>query len=302
MNTTKSSPYLVAISGISVIAIFVQIMLGAVTRLTGSGLACPDWPLCYGLWLPFPSALSALPPIDFTYTQVLLEWAHRANAAFLLAPLVCCMAFLGWKYRGQGPIYWRLGLAAFCLLLVQSAVGGFTVFDKNSPWSVAIHLTLASLLLATAVSMLRLAKTGHSIRMGIRTVIPIVLALLVLSTMVSGAIVAKTGAALACDGWPLCSGSVLPDMDDIGQAVHLFHRFLAFVTVLGLLWAGWYLRYLRHAAVLSIFQVLMGLVVIVTYEGGVLELQVTVGALHQLFAAIIFAALVWTFWQPDRVK
>jgi heme A synthase len=91
-------------------------------------------------------------------------------------------------------------------------------------------------------------------------------------------------------------------MDDIGQVLHLFHRFLAFVTVLGLLWAGWCLRYLRHAAVLSIVQVLMGLVVIVAYEGGALEFQVTVGAVHQLFAIIIFAALVWTFWQPDMVK
>ena len=59
---------------------------------------------------------------------------------------------------------------------------------------------------------------------------------------------------------------------------------------------------LRHAMALSIFQVLMGLGVILVYEGGALGIQVTMGALHQLFAIIIFVALVGAFWTTSRVE
>ena len=302
MDKVKTNRCLLTISSAAVIVILVQIMLGAVTRLTGSGLSCPDWPLCYGLWFPFPSALSELPSLDYTYGQVFLEWAHRANAAIVLAPVICCMVFMSWRYRTQEPMCWRFGLVAIFLLVLQSAVGGLTVFDSNSPWSVAVHLFLASLLLATAVSMLRIAKSGYVMRLNTASLVPLGFAALILLTMVSGAIVAKTGSALSCGGWPLCNGSVFPALDDINETLHFSHRMLALVTVVGLVWAGWYMRELRHAMLLSLFQVLMGLGVILVYEGGALGIQVTMGALHQLFAIIIFVALVWAFWTTSRVE
>ena len=69
----KSNSLLATISAASVVAIFVQIMLGAVTRLMGAGLSCPDWPLCYGSF--FPKGQMNL--------QVFLEWFHRLDAFFV---------------------------------------------------------------------------------------------------------------------------------------------------------------------------------------------------------------------------
>ena len=68
-------------------SIFLQIILGAWVRLTGSGMSCPDWPLCYGMFFPTPGKIGYLEDINYTYFQIFLEWIHRANAAFILAPL-----------------------------------------------------------------------------------------------------------------------------------------------------------------------------------------------------------------------
>ena len=300
VNTLKSNSVLVIASAASVVAIFVQIMLGAVTRLMGAGLSCPDWPLCYGLWIPLPSSLSALPNVDYTYAQILMEWAHRANAAVVLAPLVCWMTFVSWKFRRDDPVCWWLGAFALLLLLVQSGVGGFTVFDSNSPWSVSVHLTLASLLLATTVSILKAARFAGVAFFGQAAVIPIALSLVVLVTIISGALVAKTGSALACGGWPLCNGSLLPELDDDGQVLNFVHRVLALVSVLGIVLGAFYIRALRHSAMLSAIQVLMGLLVIWGYDVGAFGPHMIVGTLHQLFALVIFASLIWASWRPTE--
>jgi cytochrome c oxidase assembly protein subunit 15 len=298
----KSSSLLATVSAASVVAIFVQIMLGAVTRLMGAGLSCPDWPLCYGLWIPLPSMLSALPNLDYTYSQILMEWTHRANAAVVLAPLICWMAFLSWKSRQRSPVCWRLGAFALLLLLVQSAVGGFTVFDRNSPWSVAVHLSLASLLLATTVSIFKIARLGGVAVVEKTVAVPFLLSLIVLVTIISGAVVAKSGSALACGGWPLCNGVLGPDFEDRGQVLHFAHRLLALMSVLGIVAAAFYMRALRHPAMLSVIQVFMGLLVIWVYNAGTFGSHVLVGALHQLFALVIFASLIWAFWRPDAPR
>ena len=298
----KSSSLLATVSAASVVAIFVQIMLGAVTRLMGAGLSCPDWPLCYGLWIPLPSMLSALPNLDYTYSQILMEWTHRANAAVVLAPLICWMAFLSWKSRKRSPVCWGLGAFALLLLLVQSAVGGFTVFDRNSPWSVAVHLSLASVLLATTVSIFKIARLGGVAVVEKTVAVPFLLSLIVLVTIISGAVVAKSGSALACGGWPLCNGVLGPDFEDRGQVLHFAHRLLALMSVLGIVAAAFYMRALRHPAMLSVIQVFMGLLVIWVYNAGAFGSHVLVGALHQLFALVIFASLIWAFWRPDAPR
>ncbi|MEE2694408.1 MAG: COX15/CtaA family protein [Pseudomonadota bacterium] len=298
MNIFKSNSSLAIASAASVAAIFVQIMLGAVTRLMGAGLSCPDWPLCYGLWIPLPSALSALPNVDYTYVQILMEWTHRANAAVVLAPLICWMTFLSWRFRKSVPACWWLGAFALLLLLVQSAVGGFTVLDRNSPWSVAVHLSLASLLLATTVSILKIARLGGGAFADKTAAVVLALSSIVLVTIVSGAMVAKSGSVLSCGGWPLCNGALVPKFEDSGQVLHFVHRVLASVSVLGIVSGAFYLQALRHPAILSVIQVFMGLLVIWVYDAGTFGSHVLVGALHQLFALVIFASLIWGSWQP----
>ena len=88
--------------------IFIQIILGAWVRLTGSGMSCPDWPLCYGMFFPTPGKIGYLEDINYTYFQIFLEWIHRANAAFILAPLAvivfCLINFRKEEYSREEGI------------------------------------------------------------------------------------------------------------------------------------------------------------------------------------------------------
>ena len=75
------------------LSIFLQIILGVWVRLTGSGMSCPDWPLCYGMIFPTPEKIQSLGSIEYTYFQIFLEWIHRANAAFIIGPTCIIFSF-----------------------------------------------------------------------------------------------------------------------------------------------------------------------------------------------------------------
>ena len=125
----------------------IQILLGASVRLTNSGLSCPDWPLCYGAIYPSAKHLETIENMNFTYTQVMLEWYHRANAAFIIGPLTILTLILVFLSNISTRKLKSRILLLFTLLLIQGLLGGLTVFEANSPWSVAIHLSFAFIFL-----------------------------------------------------------------------------------------------------------------------------------------------------------
>ena len=289
-------------SGLASIAIIFQILLGALVRLTESGLSCPDWPLCYGLWFPTEMALAGMPAVDYSFGQVMLEWGHRLNAAVVVFPLIVAVFLFAWRERDVSPLIGKLGIAALVILALQGAVGGLTVFDRNSPWSVAIHLGLALVLLSLVISIARMNAVSnfnwkaHSRRNSCQVIS--MLAGLVVATMVSGVIVAKAGATVSCVGWPLCNGQLVPNLNDSRVVLHVMHRLLALTTLIGILSYACWKWSLRHLAALVILQVVVGAGVTTVYAGNSFALQIGIGVLHQFFAVIIFATLVWLFWTP----
>jgi cytochrome c oxidase assembly protein subunit 15 len=132
------------ITGLALVLTFGLILLGAWVRATNSGLSCPDWPTCYGHWLPLPGEIP--PEAGYSYLQVMLEWTHRLLAGVILGPLVLIIGGLAWRARAQRPRLPLYGAALILLLLVQASLGGLTVLDQNSPWSVALHLGTALVL------------------------------------------------------------------------------------------------------------------------------------------------------------
>ncbi|MDP9145776.1 MAG: COX15/CtaA family protein, partial [Actinomycetota bacterium] len=75
-------------AAVTALLVYALIVLGAIVRTTNSGLSCPDWPTCYGHWVPLPSDLRAVPDIGYTYTQIMLEWSHRLIAGAFVGPLI----------------------------------------------------------------------------------------------------------------------------------------------------------------------------------------------------------------------
>src|SRR3954470_23052892 len=108
---------------------YLLIVLGAVVRITGSGLGCGDhWPLCNG---------RLIPPLDDIGTVI--EWSHRLVAALVSLLVVALAAYEWWLDR-------RASLIALGLLIVQVLLGAITVKLELPPWSVILHLGTAMLL------------------------------------------------------------------------------------------------------------------------------------------------------------
>ena len=216
---------------------FILIVLGAVVRSTGSGLACPDWPQCYGLWLPTPESLAGLGGVDFSYGQVMLEWTHRLIAGVIVGPLVLWLVIKSIKLRHESGALPLLMISALLLVLIQAGLGGVTVLKGNIPWSVAIHLSVALVFLAVLIfaflSSERQSGIGWStdyVGSGARTLTAMTL-IIALVTISSGAITAKSGASFACGSWPLCEGFQWPDLSDWAVRIHMGHRVFALSTV-----------------------------------------------------------------------
>ena len=144
--STKIQFLIKTISLTLLVLIFMQILLGAWVRLTGSGMSCPDWPLCYGMLIPLPEKVMVIENLQYTYYQVFLEWIHRANAAFLIGPLSIALFLIVLLKKRKITCPPKLAYILLILLLIQGLLGGLTVFKSNIPWSVAIHLVCAFLL------------------------------------------------------------------------------------------------------------------------------------------------------------
>jgi heme a synthase len=282
---------------------YALIVLGALVRTTNSGLSCPDWPTCYGHWVPLPSDLAEVPHLGYTYGQVMLEWVHRLIAGVVLGPLVLVLAVLTFRRRRDRPALAVAGAALVLLLLVQGALGGLTVLDRNSPWSVAVHLGNALLLLTVTLGIYGGAAGWRAPDGGGRLLTLALVAWgLALLAMMSAAVTAKTGSSLACTTWPLCDGALVPDLSDGGVRIHFAHRVLAAATGLALLLLFWrsraasavpaaVRRLAALAAALAVLQIGLGGLVIL------LEAPVWKAVLHQAVGVLTFAVVALLMWR-----
>ena len=272
----------------TVVSIFGLVTLGGVVRLTGSGLGCPDWPLCNG---------SIIPSMD---RATLIEYSHRMAASFV-GILAIAMAIVAWRnYRNQPWLFIPANLAVVALI-AQAALGGATVLEELSPKLAMAHLALAEVLVATMVLIAITAHTSPATptfgvlqwrqhdRFPLLALTAMGLSFILL---ISGSYVATSGATIGCgQSWPLCQGEFFVD----GQhpLVHMIHRFisvLAGIAILATLITAWRRRKERP---------LLGLVAVVV--AGLFLGQVMVGAsvlwagfpLNARLLHLSMATLVW---------
>ena len=256
---------------------FDLVVFGGFTRLTDSGLGCPDWPGCYGQANPFQAhsdisaAQSAMPTGPVTVAKAWIEMIHRylAMGVGVLIVSMMVIAWLRWiKSRRTDEQFnpW-LPTALFLLVCLQGAFGAYTVTLKLQPIIVTTHLLLALTLLATLAwqnARQRIVTPISPAAAAMRW--PALLAALMLLMQIAlGGWVSTNYAALACTDFPLCQGSILPPMDfahgyslwrKLGMtsdgaylpfaaltAIHYTHRSMAFLVALVIGWVA--LRSLR---------------------------------------------------------
>lgn len=133
------------IAGLTLGLTYIVMLLGAYTSAIGAGLSCPDWPTCYGTWVPFlqPSIIANSP---YSALQIFAEWAHR-GLAMTAGFLILGTAIGAWvTHRNDAIVKWS-ATVALVLLPLQVILGGLTVTENLQPIIVTTHLGVAILIL-----------------------------------------------------------------------------------------------------------------------------------------------------------
>lgn len=305
------------------------LLFGAFTRLTDSGLGCPDWPGCYGHASPMganraiAAAQSAMPSGPVTHTKAWIEMLHRYFATGVGA-LIVVLTISHWRLRAQlstdAPrLAWSV--AALVWVCVQGAFGALTVTMKLYPAIVTLHL-LGGVILLALLTMLATRFTLAQRGLCRELVTPqwrfgVVLVLALLGVQIAlGGWVSSNYAVLVCTEFPLCQGSWWPQMDfaqgffiwrPLGlvgadqylsfqalTAIHVAHRLFAVVVLvaLGVLaWQMFSIRILRWQAIA--LTVLMLAQLLSGLSNVVLGWPLLGALLHTGGAAGLVMVLVW---------
>ena len=202
---------------------FDLIVFGAFTRLTDSGLGCPDWPGCYGTSNPWHAlgeiqlAEANMPTGPVTVIKAWIEMIHR-YLAMTVGALILIQVGAAWtKVRSLGKAPLVGSLVLLILVCIQGAFGAWTVTLKLQPIIVTIHLMLALVLLACLTAYAQHSWQSQSSPVQHSKIKPLSAKLLLLASVALtiqiflGAWVSTNYAVLACPDFPTCMGSLWPE-------------------------------------------------------------------------------------------
>lgn len=129
----------------TVLATLFLILVGGLVRAAGAGLGCPDWPKCFGTWIP-PTDVANLPAeFDASQFNVVKTWIEYVNrlVGVVIGLLITTTFVLSFRYRKTESSIFISSFAAFILVLVQGWLGGQVVKTELSEWMITIHMILA---------------------------------------------------------------------------------------------------------------------------------------------------------------
>jgi heme A synthase len=251
---------------------YLQIALGGVVRVSGSGLGCPDWPLCNGR--PYPPA----------NVHSIIEYSHRTVGAVTGVLLILTVIAAWIIFRRTRPLVAWLATGSLVAIAAEGGLGGVVVINELTPWLVLIHLALAMVilgfLLATAVMSLPAAPATPDRKLALAAAATYVL-------LLTGSTVVASGADETCHSWPLCGNGFALDFG-AANVFTVLHRGAVLVV-------GFFVIYVVVRAIRSPALRPVGLATVIVFA-----LQVAVGAGAAVTDAGLFnglhvaiATLVW---------
>ena len=138
---------------LTVIITYLLIFVGGLVRVSGAGMGCPDWPKCFGRWIP-PTNINQLPDyIDPEKFNLVLAWVEYLNRLFgaLVGFVILVTLVLGYiHFKSSKKIFYSI-TAAFLLTLVEGWVGAKLVDTVLDPITITIHLVLALIIIALII-------------------------------------------------------------------------------------------------------------------------------------------------------
>jgi heme A synthase len=286
-STYLSVPRLLPVLALSaLISTIVLITMGSIVRVTGNGLGCPDWPLCYG---------RVVPP---ALTGAWVEFTHRLLGAVTSAQIVLLALVVWRRYRQRPWLFWP-AVTTVGLLIIQVSLGGLHVIFEIPPVTGWIHTGVAMLIagmvavqvagLLPAAQPLRGAALFANRRFAGWLSVTTGAAYLLLLT---GSYVTRSGASLACPSFPLCGIAARNRLIDI-QMLHRYAAFsVAFLTLALVIW----LVTRQEDRRLARFAYVLGALLLVQLGLGasnvLLRLPIWSRVLHLAVAATLWASLV----------
>ena len=311
------------------------IPFGAFVRLKNAGLSCPDWPLCYGQFVP---------PAGY---EIALETGHRFVAA-ILGLLIITIAIVSFRQHSNFHIR---GIALFSLVLVciQGLIGALTVTMTLWPPIVTLHLIGGNLLFGVLVYLARITFSLDGLensvvadsvfklfqtKPGMRLRVGLMIALLFL-IIASGGYNSSTYSGLHCEAFPGCHegsyfsfgmsgtdiskltgirGNILqPAPEDYqgrfmpefrNEWIHMLHRFIAVfggVTLIIMSWV-WLKNRFGFKIINNFIVGLIMLEIIVGVLNSVLRVPVPISALHTAIAATLTGLMFFAFAGNHQIK
>ncbi len=268
--------------GALVVLTFGLIVLGALVRANDAGLACPDWPLCFGEFVPRMDV------------RVGFEWTHRVVAGFVGLAFVT-LATIAARSRVLRASCGPLLVLAAALLATQVLLGALTVWQLLASWTVTAHLltgnAFAASLLWIALALRERGRSREPARQtgsGTRATVCAVAVLLVIQVVLGG-LVASRYSGLACPDFPTCRDGLWFPTFAGPVGLQLFHRINGVALLAALALATWVVRRegsaLRRAAALALALALAQ--VAVGAANVLLQLPVEVTGLHSALAAAL---------------
>lgn len=298
------------LSYVTTIFMFFATFGGGIVTRTESGLGCGnEWPLCHGKFVPAHTIASVI------------EYTHRlvSTTAGVLAVATLVLFLLYFKNRRDLQFF---ALLTFIFVSIQGAMGALAVVYTQSPPVMALHLGFAFISLASSLmtslgaraeeklggleEFHRMPRTSRNFRnfVWIVTIYSYVV-------VYTGAFVSHTDSAGACSGFPLCNGSVLPDVS--GEWIVFVHRLAGFILVFLIVALSFIIfrKYKNNremkilgnmSVILILFQVLSGAGLMLTIHRP--EVYMFVVLAHMTSIAVLFGMLsymsyiVWRLTKP----
>ena len=210
---------------------------GAIVRATGSGLGCPDWPLCHGSLTPPPANIKAI-----------IEYTHRILAA-IGGLAILSTAVLALLNNERSASLRTASVALILLLGLQILLGAAAVLQELPAWIVTAHLcsatALIGLLTFVAIKVTQ-PQTAHPTSTQPLFWLPIATATATALVIAAGGYTSSSNAGIACPEWPLCGNQILTTMNQgHGPAIHMIHRVLAAIASALVILTAWRLRKVR---------------------------------------------------------
>ncbi len=215
---------------------FLLIFIGGLVRATGAGLGCPDWPKCFGLWIPPMTAADLPSGYDHESFNVFKTWMEYVNRLFgVLVGFLILMSFIfSLKYITRSPSVFLGAAAALILVLFQGWLGGQVVLGGLEGWMITVHMVTALIILMVLVwTFFRSVRDRirYAMDPGIRRKLISVLMLLLLAMLVQVVLgtQVREGLEAVKAGYPLLDRGEW--IDQVGL-VDTIHRSFSWVTLI----------------------------------------------------------------------